>query len=119
MKKKRANQLERAVKIHQDYFVTIEDVPEKLYLVVENPENFKIFVNDNEILKVEEGYVIDKNFRKISIEKYLKEKNITYTVKSIQGKKDEDKLIIPKVIKVSETDNGLELLTTKFSDSLK
>lgn len=68
----RANQLERAVKIHQDYFVTIEDVPEKLYLVVENPENFKIFVNDNEILKVEEGYVIDKNFRKISIEKYLK-----------------------------------------------
>ena len=53
------------------------------------------------------------------VEKYLKEKNITYTVKSIQGKKDEDKLIIPKVIKVSETDNGLELLTTKFSDSLK
>ena len=53
------------------------------------------------------------------VEKYLEEKNITYTVKSIQGKKDEDKLIIPKVIKVSETDNGLELLTTKFSDSLK
>ena len=53
------------------------------------------------------------------VEKYLKEKNITYTVKSIQGKKDEDKLIIPKVIKVSETNNGLELLTTKFSDSLK
>ena len=53
------------------------------------------------------------------VEKYLKEQNITYTVKSIQGKKDEDKLIIPKVIKVSETDKGLELLTTKFSDSLK
>ena len=47
------------------------------------------------------------------VEKYLKEKNITYTVKY------EDKLIIPKVIKVSETDNGVELLTTKFSDSLK
>ena len=53
------------------------------------------------------------------VEKYLKENNITYTIKSIQGKKDEDKLIIPKVIKVSETDKGLELLTTKFSDSLK
>ena len=53
------------------------------------------------------------------VERYLKEQNITYTVKSIQGKKDEDKLIIPKVIKVSETDKGLELLTTKFSDSLK
>ena len=53
------------------------------------------------------------------VEKYLKEKNITYTVKSIQGKKDEDKLIIPRVIKVSKIDNSLELLTTKFSDSLK
>lgn len=53
------------------------------------------------------------------VEKYLKEKNITYTVKSIQGKKDTDKLIIPKVIKISEIDNGVELLTTKFSDSLK
>ena len=44
------------------------------------------------------------------VEKYLKEKNITYTVKSIQGKKDTDKLIIPKVIKISELDNGVELL---------
>ncbi len=53
------------------------------------------------------------------VEKYLKEKNITYTVKSIQGKKDEDKLIIPKVIKISDVEDGVELLTTKFSDSLK
>ena len=53
------------------------------------------------------------------VEKYLKEKNITYTVKSRQGKTDTDKLIIPKVIKLSELDNGVELLTTKFSDSLK
>ena len=53
------------------------------------------------------------------VEKYLKEKNITYTVKSILGKNDTDKLIIPKVIKISEVDNGVELLTTKFSDSLK
>lgn len=53
------------------------------------------------------------------VEKYLKEKNITYTVKSIQGKKDQDKLIIPRVIKISEVDSGVELLTTKFSDSIK
>ena len=53
------------------------------------------------------------------VEKYLEEKNITYTVKSIQGKKDADKLIIPRVIKVSDIDCGVELLTTKFSDSLK
>lgn len=53
------------------------------------------------------------------VEKYLKENNITYTIKSIQGKKDADKLIIPRVIKVSDIDCGVELLTTKFSDSLK
>ena len=53
------------------------------------------------------------------VEKYLKEKNITYTVKTIQGKKDQDKLIIPRVIKISQVDSGVELLTTKFSDSIK
>ena len=53
------------------------------------------------------------------VEKYLKENNITYTIKSIQGKKDADKLIVPRVIKVSNMDCGVELLTTKFSDSLK
>ena len=53
------------------------------------------------------------------VEKYLKEKNITYTIKSIQGKKDLDKLVIPRVIKISEIDNGVQLLITKISDSLK
>ena len=53
------------------------------------------------------------------VEKYLKENNITYTIKSIQGKKDTDKLIIPRVIKISDIDNGVEVLTSKFSDSLK
>ena len=53
------------------------------------------------------------------VEKYLKGKNITYTIKSIQGKKDLDKLVIPRVIKISEIDNGVQLLITKFSDSLK
>ena len=53
------------------------------------------------------------------VEKYLKEKNITYTVKTIQGKKDQDKLIIPRVIKISQVDSGVELLTSKFSDSIK
>lgn len=53
------------------------------------------------------------------VEKYLKENNITYTIKSIQGKKDSDKLIIPRVIKITDIDNGVEILTSKFSDSLK
>ncbi len=51
------------------------------------------------------------------VEKYLKEKNITYTVKSIQGKKDTDKLIIPKVIKISELDNGVELPSAMVASS--
>ena len=53
------------------------------------------------------------------VEKYLKENNITYTIKSIQGKKDADKLIIPRVIIIADIDNGVEVLTSKFSDSLK
>ena len=53
------------------------------------------------------------------VEKYFKEKNIKYTIKSVQGKKDQHKLIISRVIKISEVDSGIELLTTKFSDSLK
>ena len=53
------------------------------------------------------------------VEQYLKENNITYTIKSIQGKKDTDKLIIPRVIKISDIDSGVEVLTSKFSDSLK
>ena len=53
------------------------------------------------------------------VEKYFNEKNIKYTIKSVQGKKDQDKLIISRVIKISEVDSGIELLTTKFSDSLK
>lgn len=53
------------------------------------------------------------------VETYFKEKNIKYTIKSVQGKKDQDKLIISRVIKISEVDSGIELLTTKFSDSLK
>jgi hypothetical protein len=67
------------------------------------------------------SFLITKHFFKLSgkIKKYLKENNITYTIKSIQGKKDADKLIIPRVIKVSDIDCGVELLITKFSDSLE
>ena len=41
----RANNLKRAVKIHQDYHVNAEFVPDKLYLVCETPEIFRIFIN--------------------------------------------------------------------------
>ena len=56
----RANALERAVKIHQDYHVTADYVPEKLYLVCETPGIFTITVNGKIIDKTAEGYFIDK-----------------------------------------------------------
>lgn len=63
----RANALERAVKIHQDYHVTADYVPEKLYLVCETPELFTITVNGKIIDKTAEGYFTDRSFRKIDI----------------------------------------------------
>ncbi len=53
------------------------------------------------------------------VEQFFKEENISYTVKTISGKKDKDKLVIPRVINISENENSVELLVTYFSDSLK
>ncbi|WP_042273565.1 hypothetical protein [[Clostridium] dakarense] len=52
------------------------------------------------------------------VESHFKNKNIKYTIRTIQGKKDKDKLVIPKVIKISELDDSVELLITYFSNSL-
>ena len=69
----RANALGRAVKIHQDYHVKADYIPEALYLVCEVPEKFKISVNGTEIEKKVEGYFSDKSFKKIEISKYMKQ----------------------------------------------
>lgn len=53
------------------------------------------------------------------VEKFFEEKNIKCTTQIIQGKKDKDKLTIPKVIKITQVEDGVELLITYFSDSLK
>ena len=45
-------------------------------------------------------------------------KNIKYTITEIRGRKDKDKLIIPRVIKISQRENSIELIVTYFSDSL-
>ena len=67
----RANLLERTVKIHQDYHVRADYVPEKLYLVCETPEKFTISVNQKVIEQKIQGYFVDKSFQKIEIAKYL------------------------------------------------
>ncbi|MBS5788066.1 MAG: hypothetical protein KIC98_09165 [Clostridioides difficile] len=50
--------------------------------------------------------------------RYLEDRNINYRVITIEGKKDKDKLIVPRVVKISEVDDSLELIITYFSDSL-
>ncbi|MBQ7039959.1 MAG: hypothetical protein IJN39_05265, partial [Clostridia bacterium] len=67
----RANEKKAMVKIHQDYFVNVNYIPEKLYLVCETPWNFKISVNGREVEFKDEGYFRDISFRKTDIAKYL------------------------------------------------
>ena len=53
------------------------------------------------------------------VKKFFEDKNINYTIKTIQGNKDKDKLKITKVIKITELEDSVELIITYFSDSLK
>lgn len=53
------------------------------------------------------------------VKKFFEDKNINYTVKTIQGNKDKDKLIVPKVIKITKLEDSVELIITYFSDSLR
>ena len=63
----RANALEREVKIHQDYHVVMNYVPNQLFMVCETPEKFEIRVNGKVVDKSVCGYYIDKSFKKIDI----------------------------------------------------
>lgn len=67
----RANAMERKVRIHQDYHVKADYIPDKLYLVCETPENFAISVNGNKIEPKIEGCFVDYSFKKIEIGKYM------------------------------------------------
>lgn len=63
----RANDLRRSVKIHQDYRVTADYVPENMHLVCETPEKFTISINGEIINKQPYGWYRDKSFKKIDI----------------------------------------------------
>ena len=52
------------------------------------------------------------------VKKYFDDKQIKYTTTILQGKKDQDKLIYPKVIKIAQKENQVELFVTYFSGSL-
>ena len=83
----RANALERKVKIHQDYHVNIDYIPESLYLVCETPEKFTIMINGIIIEKKISGYFADKSFKKIQIADYLKqgENSISFDCDFVQN----------------------------------
>ena len=53
------------------------------------------------------------------VKEYFDNKEIKYTTTILQGKKDKDKLIYPRVIKISQKENNVELFVTYFSGSLK
>lgn len=69
----RANALMHPVQIHQDYHVAVKCVPEKVFLVCETPEIFKISVNGAELNAEPCGWVYDKSFKKLDIAGMLKE----------------------------------------------
>ena len=52
------------------------------------------------------------------VKEFFDNKNIKYTITEIRGRKDKDKLIIHRVIKISKRENSIELIVTYFSDSL-
>ena len=52
------------------------------------------------------------------VKEFFDNKNIKYTITEIRGRKDKDKLISPRVIKISQRENSIELIVTYFSDSL-
>ena len=53
------------------------------------------------------------------VKEYFDNRKIKYTTTILQGKKDQDKLIYPRVIKITQKENNVELFVTYFSDSLK
>lgn len=67
----RANKLERGVHIKQDYFIMAEYVPDKMYMVCETPEKFKIYINGKAINNNTVGYFRDKSFKKLDISGFL------------------------------------------------
>ena len=52
------------------------------------------------------------------VKTFFENENIKYTITEIRGRKDKEKLISPRVIKISQKENSIELIVTYFSDSL-
>ena len=53
-----------------------------------------------------------------SAKEFFDGRGIEYSITILQGNKDKDKLIYPRVIKINENKDKLELFVTYFSGSL-
>ena len=53
------------------------------------------------------------------VENFFRKENLKYTITTINGYKDQDTLIIPRVVKISKVGNSIEIIQTYFTDSLK
>ncbi len=87
--------LRRMVKIKQDFKVNVKDIPkDKLYLIVESPDNYKLTINGNAVEKVVCGYYRDKSFIKLDITGKLisGENTITLECDFVQPKEVYDQL---------------------------
>lgn len=85
----RAIALERQVKIRQEFHVKAKAVPDKMTLVCEMPEQYTIWINGKELNKKDEGYFLDKSFRRLDISGCLQvgENTITLLCDFIQSRK--------------------------------
>jgi len=69
--------LKRRVKIRIDYKFNTRHIPDRIYLACEIPHKFDISVNGKAFKPNDEGYFVDKAFRKLNLEGYVTEgKNV-------------------------------------------
>lgn len=50
---------------------------------------------------------------------FFEKENKNYTITTINGYKDQESLVIPRVIKISKVGNSIDIIQTYFADSLK
>jgi len=50
---------------------------------------------------------------------FFEKENKNYTITTIKGYKDQESLVIPRVIKISKVGNSIDIIQTYFADSLK
>lgn len=90
----RANKFGRKVAIKQNYFVTLEYIPNSIHLVCETPEKFEISVNGKVVPQDICGNYVDISMKRIEIAEYLHEgqNEITFCCDFVQSDEFYEKL---------------------------